>query len=104
MSMAGFERHDDRVSNMEAPPTTGIFLDASGSAWANRPDVVIDKYMKQVDVSPDEYWRYRRLLDNRQWFEFDLFLEQLEKTADQDSLIRIKKAREVISRMNKTGD
>jgi hypothetical protein len=99
----GFEKFDDRVSSMEAPPSTGFFVDSSGGAWDSRPDNVIDKYMSKVSLTQDNYWTYRKYVNGRQWFELDMFLERLEKDAEGDSLIRIKKAREVVSKILSEG-
>jgi len=102
--MAEFEIHDDRESNLEAPLTSGFFMDASGVPWANRPDQVIERYMNKVAFNKDQYWQYREYLDSREWFNLDMFLETMAKSADQDDEIRIRKSREVIANLNKRGE
>lgn len=97
--MGDFKQFDDRVSNMEAPVTSGFFLDASGNPWEKRPDRVIDKYMSKVTVSRDQHWQYKKYLDQRQWFELEMYFDKLLNTADTDDQIRIKKAKEVVSKI-----
>lgn len=95
---------DDRVSNFEAPPNTGFFVDAQGAPWASRPDNVVDKYMSKVSLKQDDYWQYKKYLNNRQWFELDMFLERLENKSEGDDLIRIQNSRNVISKLQKEGN
>lgn len=98
-----FEQFDDRVSSSEAPVTSGFFVDSSGGAWDARPDNIIDKYMSKVSLSQDEYWKYKEYLNNRKWFELDMFLERLENKSDGDNLIRIKNSREIANRILNEG-
>jgi hypothetical protein len=95
-----FDKHDDRSSSQEAPLTTGFYMDASGNSWGNRPDNLIQSYMSKVAITRDEYWQYKKHLDNREWFELDLFLERIAKKVDADGQIRVNKARNVIKRVN----
>ena len=99
----GFEQFDDRVSNLEAPVTTGFFVDSSGGNWDNRPDNIVDKYMSHVKLKQDDYWTYKKYLNSRQWFELDMFLERLESSSEGDDLTRIKKSRDVAKRILSEG-
>lgn len=97
--MQNFKQFDDRTSNMEAPVTTGTFIDANGQNWNSRPDNVINRYMSKVSLTKDEYWQYQKYVNDRKWFELDMFLDRLSQTADRDDLIRLGRAKEVISKM-----
>lgn len=94
-----FEQFDDRVSNMEAPVTSGFFLDASGNPWDKRPDHVIEKYMSKVALSREDYWLYKKHIDARNWFELDILLDRLYQTVDTDDKIRIVKSKEVVGKI-----
>lgn len=88
----------------EAQPERPVTKDWSGQLWDQRPDVVVEKYVRNVPVIDDEefVWFQGRLAV-RDWPALQVFLMKKKELAEDDDVLRLNRALEVIRKVTQPG-